>query len=151
VEKVAPDFLARQASTIIKNQAEVKSITLTVELPADLPEVLADANKIVWVLVNLLANAVRYTAQGGHVWLQGEKVGEMVHFRVQDNGPGIPRELQSRIFDKFVRMDQGEATSGSGLGLAISKEIIRAHRGIIWLESLPGQGSTFTFTLPLSR
>jgi two-component system sensor histidine kinase VicK len=59
--------------------------------------------------------------------------------------------LQSRIFDKFVRMDQGEATSGSGLGLAISKEIIRAHRGIIWLESLPGQGSTFTFTLPLSR
>ncbi len=123
---------------------------MTVEVPEDLPEVLADPNKIVWVLVNLLANAVRYASPGGHIWLRGEQVGDMVHFKVQDDGPGVPREMQSRIFDKFVRLDQGEATSGSGLGLAISKEIIRAHRGVIWLESEPGQGSTFTFTLPLA-
>ena len=107
-------------------------------------------NKIVWVLVNLLANAVRYTPVGGHVWLRGERLGDMVQLRVQDDGPGVPREMQSRIFDKFVRLDQGEATSGSGLGLAISKEIIRAHRGVIWLESEPGQGSIFNFTLPLA-
>jgi NtrC-family two-component system sensor histidine kinase KinB len=73
----------------------------------------------------------------------------MVQFSVQDDGPGVPQEMQSRIFDKFVRLDQGEAASGSGLGLAISKEIIRAHRGVIWLESEPGQGSNFIFTLPL--
>ena len=108
-----------------------------------------DPNKIVWVLVNLLANAVRYTPTGGHVRLRGEQLGDMVQFSVQDDGPGVPQEMQSRIFDKFVRLDQGEATSGSGLGLAISKEIIRAHRGVIWLESEPGQGSNFIFTLPL--
>ena len=111
----------------------------------------ADPNKIVWVLVNLLANAVRYTPAGGHVWLRGERLGDTVQFSVQDDEPGVPREMQSRIFDKFVRLDQGETTSGSGLGLAISKEIIRAHRGVIWLESDPGQGSTFNFTLPVAE
>jgi NtrC-family two-component system sensor histidine kinase KinB len=150
LEPVAPGFLSLQASTMIKTQADAKGIALTVEVPEDLPEVLADSNKIVWVLVNLLANAVRYTSAGGHVWLRGERLGDMVQLKVQDDGPGVPREMQSRIFDKFVRLDQGEATSGSGLGLAISKEIIRAHRGVIWLESEPGQGSTFTFTLPLA-
>ncbi len=150
VESVAPNFLSLQASTMIKTQAEAKGITLAVEVPEDLPEVLADPNKIVWVLVNLLANAVRYASPGGHIWLRGEKVGDLVHFKIQDDGPGVPREMQSRIFDKFVRLDQGEASGGSGLGLAISKEIIRAHRGVIWLESEPGQGSTFTFTLPLA-
>jgi two-component system, NtrC family, sensor histidine kinase KinB len=150
LEPVEPSFLSLQASTMIKNQAEAAGIGLTVEVPEDLPEVLADPNKIVWVLVNLLANAVRYTSSGGHVWLRGERVGDWVHLKVQDNGPGVPQEMQSRIFDKFVRLDHGDASCGSGLGLAISKEIIRAHRGGIWLESEPGQGSTFTFTLPLA-
>lgn len=150
LEPVAPSFLSLQAGTMIKAQAEAGGIALTVEVPEDLPEVLADPNKIVWVLVNLLANAVRYTPSGGHVRLLGERVGDAVHMKVQDDGPGVPREMQSRIFDKFVRLDQGTAGGGSGLGLAISKEIIRAHRGGIWLESEPGRGSTFTFTLPLA-
>lgn len=150
LEPVAPSFLSLQAATTIKGQAEAAGIDLRVEVPEDLPEVLADPNKIVWVLVNLLANAVRYASSGGHIRLRGERVSDMVHFKVQDNGPGVPREMQSRIFDKFVRLDQGDASGGSGLGLAISKEIIRAHRGGIWLDSEPGQGSTFTFTLPLA-
>ncbi len=149
-EPVSPSFLSQQAVAMMRNQYESKGINLTDEVPAELPEVQADPNKIVWVLVNLLANAVRYTPAGGHVWLRGEPLGDMVQLSVQDDGPGVPREMQSRIFDKFVRLDQGEATSGSGLGLAISKEIIRAHRGVIWLESEPGQGSTFNFTLPLA-
>jgi two-component system, NtrC family, sensor histidine kinase KinB len=148
LEPVGPSFLSLQASTMMKNLAEAAGIELTVEVPEDLPEVLADPNKIVWVLVNLLGNAVRYTPSGGHVWLRGESVGDRVHLKVQDNGPGVPREMQSRIFDKFVRLDQGDVSGGSGLGLTISKEIVRAHRGSIWLESEPGQGSTFTFTLP---
>jgi two-component system, NtrC family, sensor histidine kinase KinB len=149
-EPVAPCFLSQQAGAMMTTQAQAKGITLAVEVPEDLPEVLADPNKIVWVLVNLLANAVRYTPSAGHIWLRGEQLGDMVQIKVQDDGPGVPREMQSRIFDKFVRLDQGEAGGGSGLGLAISKEIIRAHRGVIWLESEPGQGSTFTFTLPLA-
>ncbi len=149
-ERVAPAFLSLQATTMMKSQAEAAGVGLTVEVPDDLPEVQADPNKIVWVLVNLLANAVRYTPAGGHVWLRAERAGEWIHLKVQDNGPGVPREMQSRIFDKFVRLDQGDASGGSGLGLAISKEIVRAHRGAIWLESEPGQGSTFTFSLPLT-
>ena len=149
-ERVAPAFLSLQASSMMKSQAEAAGVGLAVDVPDDLPEVLADPNKIVWVLVNLLANAVRYTPSGGHVWLRGEIAGDWIHLKVQDNGPGVPREMQSRIFDKFVRLDQGDASGGSGLGLAISKEIVRAHRGAIWLESEPGQGSTFTFSLPLA-
>lgn len=150
LEPVEPSFLSLQASTVMKGQAEAAGVGMTVEISEELPAVLADANKIVWVMVNLLANAVRYTSVGGLVWLRGERVGDWVHFKVQDNGPGVPREMQSRIFDKFVRLDQGDASGGSGLGLAISKEIVRAHHGSIWLESEPGQGSTFTFTLPLA-
>jgi NtrC-family two-component system sensor histidine kinase KinB len=150
LEQVSPNFLSQQALAMMRNQAEAKGIAVTVDVPPDLPGVQVDPNKIVWVLVNLLANAVRYTSAGGHIWLRGERLGDMIQFSVKDDGPGVPQEMQSRIFDKFVRLDQGEATSGSGLGLAISKEIIRAHRGVIWLESEPGQGSNFIFTLPMA-
>ena len=68
---------------MIKTQADAKGIALTVEVPEDLPEVLADSNKIVWVLVNLLANAVRYDSVGGHICLRGKKSGDMVHFKVK--------------------------------------------------------------------
>ncbi len=149
LEPVAPAFLGQQAWMVIKTQAEAKGIAVSLEVPENLPEVLVDPHKIVWVLVNLLANAVRSTPAGGHIHLRGAQLGPKVHLTVQDNGPGIPWDMQSRIFDKFVRLDQGE-TPGSGLGLAISKEIVRAHRGVIWLESEPGQGSAFTFTLPLA-
>ena len=117
-------------------------------MPATLPEVLADPTKIEWVLVNLLANAFRYTPAGGHIRLKGEGIGGRVHFSVSDDGEGVPYELQSRIFDKFVQVKGAGSTEGSGLGLAICKEIVRAHRGTIWLDSTPGQGSTFTFTIP---
>jgi two-component system, NtrC family, sensor histidine kinase KinB len=150
LEPVSPSFISQQAVAMVRNQTEAKGIVLTVAVSADVPEVVADPNKIVWVVVNLLANAVRYTPAQSHIRLSAEGLGDKVKFSVQDDGPGVPREMQSRIFDKFVRLDQGEETGGSGLGLAISKEIIRAHRGVIWLESEPGQGSTFSFTLPMA-
>jgi NtrC-family two-component system sensor histidine kinase KinB len=150
LEPVSPGFLCEQALSVIKAQAEAKSLNLALEGAADLPDVLADPNKVVWVLVNLLANALHYTPEGGHIRLKGEQVGSQVHFAVSDDGEGVPYELQSRIFDKFVQVKRPGAPAGSGLGLAICKEIIRAHRGTIWLDSTPGQGSTFTFTLPLA-
>ena len=147
-EPVSPGFLGEQAVAIMKSQAEAKNLQLTLEVPATLPDVLADPTKIEWVLVNLLANAVRYTPEHGHISLKGESIGGQVHFSVSDDGEGVPYELQSRIFDKFVQVKGAGSPEGSGLGLAICKEIVRAHRGTIWLDSTPGHGSTFTFTLP---
>ena len=149
-ESVTPAFLADQAVAVMKTQAEAKKITLAVNLPADLPAVTADPGKIVWVLVNLLANAVRFTPEGGHISLSGERVGGQVHLAVTDDGQGVPVEVQPRIFDKFVQVKGGGTIGGSGLGLAICREIVRAHRGAIWLDSVPGAGSTFTFALPMA-
>jgi NtrC-family two-component system sensor histidine kinase KinB len=147
-ESVQPRFLCDQALSVIKPQAESKGLELALEVPEDLPAVTADPHKIVWVLVNLLANAIRYTPTGGHIRLRGEPVGNQVQLSVADDGEGIPFELQPRIFEKFVQVKPGDSGGGSGLGLAICKEIIRAHRGAVWLDSVPGKGSTFTFTLP---
>jgi NtrC-family two-component system sensor histidine kinase KinB len=86
---------------------------------------------------------------GGHIQLMAHRIGPNVHLSVQDNGPGIPQEYQSKIFQKFVQV-KGQEAGGSGLGLAICKEIVRAHGGAIWVESSQGTGSTFTFTLPVN-
>jgi len=149
-ERVDPDFLFDQAMAVMKPQTDAKHIELKLEVPAALPPVMIDPNKIVWVLVNLLANAVRHTPEGGHIRVKGERVGGQVHLSVSDDGEGVPYEIQSRIFDKFIQVKRDGSVGGSGLGLAISKEVVRAHRGTIWLDSVPGQGSTFTFTLPVA-
>ena len=149
-ERVLPSFLGDQALAVIRPQTEAKHIELASEISPDLPEVLADPNKIVWVLVNLLANAVRHTPEGGHIKVKGERLGGQVHLSVTDDGEGVPYDIQSRIFDKFVQVKRDSDIGGSGLGLAISKEVVRAHRGTIWLDSVPGQGSTFTFTIPVA-
>jgi NtrC-family two-component system sensor histidine kinase KinB len=148
-EPVQPRFLCDQARSVIKPQADSKGIQLTLGVPENLPVVTADPHKIVWVLVNLLANAVRYTKAGGHISLTGERIGNQVHLAVSDDGEGIPLEMQPRIFEKFVQLKPGDGDRGSGLGLAICKEIVRAHRGTIWVDSVPGKGSAFTFTLPV--
>ena len=149
-ERVLPSFLGDQALAVIRPQTEARHIELASEIPEDLPAVLADPNKIVWVLVNLLANAVRHTPDGGHIRVKGERVGGQVHLSVADDGEGVPYDIQSRIFDKFVQVKRDSDIGGSGLGLAICKEVVRAHRGTIWLDSVPGQGSTFTFTIPVA-
>jgi NtrC-family two-component system sensor histidine kinase KinB len=149
-ERVQPGFLFDQALAVVTPQAEAKNIELKLEVPEDLPAVKIDPNKIVWVMVNLLANAVCYTPEGGHIRVKGERVGGQVHLSVSDDGEGVPYDIQSRIFDKFVQVKRDGSAGGSGLGLAICKEVVRAHRGTIWLDSVPGQGSTFTFTIPIA-
>jgi two-component system, NtrC family, sensor histidine kinase KinB len=147
-ERVQPSFLFDQALAVMQSQTDAKNIELKLEVPEDLPAVMIDPNKIVWVIVNLLANAVRHTPEGGHIRVKGERVGRQVHLSISDDGEGVPYEIQSRIFDKFVQVKRDASAGGSGLGLAICKEVVRAHRGTIWLDSAPGQGSTFTFTIP---
>src|SRR5659263_68391 len=94
---------------------------------------------------NLITNALRYTESGGSIRLWADHHGLYVHVSVRDNGSGIPLEVQSKIFDKFVQIKSDKALGGSGLGLTICKEIVRAHGGTIWVDSTPGEGSTFTF------
>jgi NtrC-family two-component system sensor histidine kinase KinB len=131
----------------MRAQAEELAIDVSADLPESLPPVLVDANKILWVLTNLVANALRYTPRGGFVRISAEQEEASVRVEVRDNGQGIPYEDQARLFEKFFQA-RGGASGSLGIGLAICKEIIRAHRGAIWVDSTPGQGSLFSFTLP---
>jgi NtrC-family two-component system sensor histidine kinase KinB len=139
LEKVVQSF---------KVQAEQKGVTFSFNIPGGLPKGKADANKVSWVLTNLVANALHFTPRGGSIQLRAEAFGPFIQISVQDDGPGIPYEYQSKIFDKFVQVKSNQVLGGSGLGLAICKEIVRAHGGTIWVDSAPGAGSTFRFTLP---
>lgn len=147
-EKVPVQTLFDHAQSVFRNQMEMNQIRFISEPGAHLPPVRADANKITWVLSNLISNALRYTGKEGEIRLSAHGTGQYIHLSVRDNGPGIPPEYQSKIFQKFVQV-KGQVSGGTGLGLAICKEIVRAHGGTIWVESSPDRGSTFTFTLPV--
>ncbi len=147
-DRTPVSMLLEKAAAMLKSQADDKGIELSFHVAENLPDVKADANKITWVLTNLISNALRYTDRGGSIRLGAEALGPQVHITVADNGAGIPYEYQSRIFDKFVQVKSQKSVGGTGLGLAICKEIVRAHGGTIWVDSVPGQGSAFTFTIP---
>ena len=149
-ESVPVPILFRHIETVFKSQMDMKEVSLTADLTGELPKVRADANKITWVLTNLISNALRYVSKGGHIYLMAQRIGPHVHLSVRDDGPGIPPEYHSKIFQKFVQV-KGQEAGGTGLGLAICKEIVRAHGGAIWVESPAGRGSTFTFTLPVAQ
>jgi signal transduction histidine kinase len=112
-------------------------------------QVSADAERIALVLTNLVTNAIRHTPAGGTITLRAERRDDYVRFEVSDTGEGIAPEYQPKVFDKFFRVP-GSQSMGVGLGLSICREVIAAHRGEIGVESEPGQGSTFWFTLPWS-
>jgi len=143
--------LLEKVVTVFRTQSEEKALNLSLDVPGELPNVKADDNKITWVLTNLISNALRYTPSGGHITLSAESFAPYLQISVNDDGPGIPYEYQSKIFDKFVQVKSDKAVGGSGLGLAICKEIVRAHGGTIWVDSVPGGGSRFTFTLPVAE
>lgn len=151
LESVPVKILFQKAVETLRSQAEERSIVLTWHEDDNTPSVLADANKITWVLTNLIANGLRYTDPAGHVRLDARPAGNKVHLSVEDDGRGIPYEYQPTIFEKFVQVGDAASRGGTGLGLAICKEIVRAHGGSIWVDSIPGGGSTFTFTLPISQ
>ncbi len=148
-ENISLHTLGQNAFGVLESQIDAKGIHFTLDLPQNLPNVSADSNKITWVLTNLISNALHYSESGGTIRLSAEHLGPFVHISVSDNGPGIPSEVQSKIFDKFVQIKSDKVLGGSGLGLTICKEIVRAHGGTIWVDSTPGEGSIFTFTLPI--
>lgn len=147
-EKVTVPELVDTAVEAFRTQAEEAGLALSARLEEQLPMVQVDPAKTLWVLNNLVSNAIRHTPPGGHIELRAEHVGRSVHVAVVDDGEGIPPEYLSKIFDKFVQVRGKRRVGGSGLGLAIAREIVQAHGGSIWVESTPGSGSTFTFSLP---
>ena len=146
------DALAIAATTFQDHQAIAETRQIGLEyLPPDGPlTVIADADGLHTILNNLLSNALSYTPTGGHVKLAVRRAGERVQFEVSDTGVGIAKEHQSRVFERFYRVDKSRARSvgGTGLGLAIVRHLVEVMQGEITLESALGQGSTFRVLLP---
>ncbi|MBK9923872.1 MAG: HAMP domain-containing protein [Anaerolineales bacterium] len=136
-------------------QANAKRINLRSSLPADLPPLQADEDRITQVLVNLVANAIQYTPEGGDVTISAARQADEIHVSVKDTGIGIPPEHLANLFTRFYRVDKSRSRSaggGSGIGLTIAKHLVEAHGGHIWAESTgDGQGSTFTFSLKVAK
>jgi signal transduction histidine kinase len=132
----------------VQSLSKSKNQCIDVELPENLPLLWADEDMIRRVIVNLLENAVKFSAVKTHIGVGAQPSGDQVEFWVQDSGPGIPRELQDKIFEKFTRLHADSSTKGLGLGLAFCRLAVQAHGGKIWLESRPKAGSRFFFTLP---
>ncbi len=149
------DALAIAATTIQDHQAIAQTRQVRLEyVPPDGPlRVIADADGLRTILNNLLSNALSYTPSGGQVQLSVRRAGERVQFEVSDNGVGIAREHQSRIFERFYRVDKSRARSvgGTGLGLAIVRHLVEVMQGEITLESELGKGSTFRVLIPSAK
>ncbi|WP_133272576.1 HAMP domain-containing sensor histidine kinase [Hymenobacter radiodurans] len=137
------------ATATVQAQLDDKRLRLDLQLPPDLPAARADVEKTTWVLINLLANAIRYSPSNETLTVRAAAVGNQVQVSVQDHGPGIAAEHHERIFQRFAQLpDKAGYRGGSGLGLSIAREFITTQGGRLWVESELGSGSTFRFTLP---
>ncbi|MFC1927091.1 sensor histidine kinase [Chloroflexota bacterium] len=145
--------LVRQAVTSWQPQLTAGGISLSLEVPDDLPPVNIDWQRVNEVLHNILENAVAHTRKGGTIKIAASQKGKWVEVSVSDTGEGIPAEDLPHIFERFYRVDKSRAraTGGSGLGLTIAKRLIEAHGGTIVVQSKLGEGSRFSFTLPVAE
>ncbi len=148
--------LLRDAQVNFSPQAFDRGVTLALDLPAELPQVMADWRRVAQVLGNLLTNALRHTPEGGCVTLSAAKGGqEVVKVTVADTGAGIPPDDLPYIFERFWRGEKSRSRTrtdgGTGLGLAIARQLVELHGGAIHVETAPGEGSKFRFTLPVGR
>ncbi|MCD6065727.1 MAG: domain S-box [Bacteroidetes bacterium] len=148
-QRVKAETVLRYAIDSLRFQADQKQLTIHTEQQENLPEINADLEKTVWVLVNLLGNAIRYSPENERILLSVNREGGEVRFSVRDFGPGIERQYQDKLFNQFFRVP-GSNKAGTGLGLAIAKEFIVAQKGHIGLTSTVGEGSTFFFQLPVA-
>ena len=144
---VHPSVLVREAADAVRVQAGLKGIDLVLDAPPELPPVSADRDQIERVIGNLVTNALRATPAGGTITIAAVPRGNEMAFSVADTGAGIPRAYLSSIFDPFIQVPHAPS-GGAGLGLTISRRIVEAHGGQLTVQSEPGQGATFTFTVP---
>lgn len=145
--------LIQEVVAAVRAKAKAGKITLSAELPGNLPRVDIDSQRIRQVLNNLLANAIAHTRSRGSITVTARRQANEIITSVADTGEGISAEDLPNIFERFYRVDKSRArsTGGSGLGLTIARRLVEAHGGRIWAESEPSRGSTFSFTLPVSQ
>jgi PAS domain S-box-containing protein len=143
--------LLTQAADAMRAKAEGAGVTIRVQRSS--APLWADPDRIVQVLTNMISNAIRFSPEGGTVVLGAEREGDHAIVRVTDQGPGLPPDKQEVIFDRFHQVDSSDRRghAGMGLGLAICRSIVHQHGGRIWVEAVPGRGSTFLFTIPVPK
>lgn len=154
--------LVEQISSGMSIVAGAMNVDLVFRVEENLPVTILDRSIITRVIENVLANALKFTPEGGTITMSVEPApagvleemsleeGAGILFKIEDNGPGIPHAEQERIFEKFAKgSTNGETSRGAGLGLAFCRQAVLAHGGTIWVQSMPGKGSTFSFVLPL--
>jgi NtrC-family two-component system sensor histidine kinase KinB len=151
LEVVSPGALIDEALPDLRSLAEAHDSRLVADVAPDLPEVAVDSRQIGHVFSNFVSNAARFSKAGQEIVLSVKPVGKAVRFSVLDHGPGIAKEFQARVFERFFRIPGTEESNGVGLGLAIAKEIVVSHGGSIGLRSTAGEGSEFYFDLPVAR
>jgi PAS domain S-box-containing protein len=152
LQHITAEELLDAALTPLLMQFEQKNVRINTQISENLPELNVDANKIAWVLINLLNNALRYSQDNSDIDLKVVKDNSNLIFSVRDHGLGIEPQHINKIFDKFVQLGGKNIENqkkGVGLGLAISKEFVNAHKGNIWVKSEPGKGSEFSFSIPV--
>ena len=146
--------VTESALAIIQPRAGSGRVTVKVSLPADMPEVLADRDRLAQILINLVDNAVKYTPGGGRVWVEAQRLPSgMVEVAVRDTGVGVPKADLPRLTERFYRVDKARSRElgGTGLGLAIVKHLVLAHGGDLGIESELWKGTTVRFTLPTGK
>jgi two-component system NtrC family sensor kinase len=142
--------VVREAVAELRPAADAKAQSLHIQMPEDLSPIRGNLRRLRQVMSNLVSNAVKYTPHGGHITVNVTEGENHLSIRVIDDGIGIPLADQPYVFDKFFRVDAPETYDipGTGLGLSIVKSVIEKHGGRVWVESAPGEGSTFTVLLP---
>ncbi|HSD31336.1 MAG TPA: GAF domain-containing sensor histidine kinase [Gemmatimonadales bacterium] len=147
--EVDPETVVRRVLTGFEPAAEAKELTLRAKLPGQLPVLETDPVRLQQILVNLVSNAVRHSPTRGCIEVGVHANGDAIEFSVRDDGPGIPADVQERIFEPFERFDPGSGV-GTGLGLPVSRRLADVLGGRLSLSSPPGEGATFTLSLPLT-
>jgi GAF domain-containing protein len=137
--------------TIVRERAARHGISLAAVIAPDLPRIEADERKVKQVLYNLLSNAVKFTPDGGKVEVRARAEDGAARIDVHDTGIGIAPEDQVRVFEEFRQVGRERSREGTGLGLTLTRRFVELHGGRIWVDSTPGKGSTFSFTLPIKR
>ena len=145
--------IASDTCELLQPLAHDKGIQLTVDTTPHLPRAIMDPHRVQQILVNLINNAIKFTQDGGRVGVRVTRDNDQLLAQVQDNGPGISAERQPWVFEAFYGAPEAtpSGSGGSGLGLAIAKALTELHGGTIWVDSIEGEGSTFSFTIPLGQ
>jgi PAS domain S-box-containing protein len=148
---IDPEKLLREAFKYMEPSAKSGGQTLVLDLPANLPVIIADDDRVRQIIFNLISNSIKYSSKNGEIKISAFEKGNELVIEIKDQGLGMTKEEQEKLFQPYYRIEGHERLSGLGLGLALSKRLVELQNGSIWAKSQKGQGSTFSFALPIRR